>query len=790
MSVERTHVFRFGVFEVDQRARELRKQGVRVRLQEQPFQVLIFLLERAGDVVARDELRQRLWPASVYVDFDHGLNNAIARLREALGDAAATPHFIETLPRLGYRFIYPMGDVPAHPFRDAPAQLHATTNAPAELRRRGVPQWVTSRIVWIFGVVAAVAVVGLLVGAWSVRQRADEAVAKVVPSGEPSIAVLPFVSVDSDIDSAHFADGLSEEMIVKLASIRGLRVVGRTSSFYFKGKQESLGIIAQTLKVNYLLEGSVRRAGEHLRVTAQLIDASDGSRLWSEAFDRDLTDIFEVQQDLAFAVATALRVKLMDADEQRLRKRGTQDAEAYRLYVIANAYLRGISVNKDSATAKQLFERAIALDPKYAAAYAGLAQYHFQRAWTSLDDVEGGMRLGQEAAQRAVALDRESSEALQARANFAMWRYRFMDDFQAYTQAQGDYRRAIELDPANETVLFDYGRAALWHQPELAQSLFEQLVERDPLAHAARGMIAAALSHRDMRDLAREQLQELNEKILDSQGHTAAAVYEAGIEQDLGHLDKAVVLMRDAVKRGGVELPVWLWSLSMSLGDRVAVREPLDFGNTGLGMALSEAAAPMMHDRYDAAYESLEHHRGEFPQSHILDLPTARLALINGKPEQALAILTGRIPDLFEGIEPVNAQNIIPALDLVAAWVGTNNQTQSRQLIDRIAAFLDGPTAPRIPMFVYLRARTHALAGESELALQALDRAYEAGFRTTWALDLHPQPLLYLDPIDVDPAFEKLRTEPRYVRWLERISADNARQREQLNARDAVKPAA
>ena len=776
VSVEQSQVLGFGVFEVDKRARELRREGIRVRLQEQPFQVLVFLLERAGEVVTRDELRQRLWPSSVYVDFDHGLNNAIARLREALGDSAATPHFIETLPRLGYRFIYSLTDTPMPSGTIAVAPVAIPPSVP--------PPWPTRRVVWTAVAVALLVGIWLLVGVWSARQRTDEAPTRTASANEPSIAVLPFVSVDSDPDSEHFADGLSEEMIVKLASIHGLRVVGRTSSFYFKGKQESLGVIAQTLKVNYILEGSVRRSDSRLRVTAQLIDAGDGSHLWSQAFDRDLTDIFEVQQDIALAVATALQVKLVDADEQRLRKRGTQDAEAYRLYVMANAYLRGISVSRDPATAKQLFERAIALDPQFAAAHAGLARYHFQRAWTSLDDIDGGVQAGQAAAQRAVALDPESSEAHQARANFEMWQYRFLGDFQAYTEAHGDFRRAIELDPSNETALFDYGRAVLWHQSDLAQSLFERLVELEPLAHGARGMIAVALSHRDFRDLARKQLQELNNKILDREGRGAAAVYMASIEQDLGHLDNASVLIRDAMKRGGVELPIWLWSISMSLGDREATREPLDFGNTELAAALREAATLLMHGRYDAAFEFLDLQRREFAQSRVLDLPTARLALITGKPEQALSILTGRLPDLFKGIEPVNAQNVIPALDLAAALIGTNDQAQARPLLDRITTFLDSPAAPQLPMFVYLRARAHALTGESELALQALDRAYDAGFRTTWGVDLHPQPFLYIDPVEVDPAFASLRTEPRYKDWLARIATDNARQLERLSTRE------
>jgi hypothetical protein len=170
----------------------------------------------------------------------------------------------------------------------------------------------------------------------------------------------------------------------------------------------------------------------------------------------------------------------------------------------------------------------------------------------------------------------------------------------------------------------------------------------------------------------------------------------------------------------------------------------------------------------------------------LLDLPAARLALITGKPSEALAILQRRIPDVYAGIEPINAHNVIPALDLAAAWQGTGELTKSRQLLRRIAAFLDSTAAPQLPLFIYQRACAHALAGESELALNALDQAYTAGFRTLWAPDLHPQPLLYINPIDADPAFAELRSQPRYREWLARLKVDNARQLAQLRSNDAI----
>jgi tetratricopeptide (TPR) repeat protein len=368
-----------------------------------------------------------------------------------------------------------------------------------------------------------------------------------------------------------------------------------------------------------------------------------------------------------------------------------------------------------------------------------------------------------------------------------MWQYRFLGDFAAFTQASSDYRRAIQLDPSNQSAFFDYGRALIWHDPQLAQSLFERVVELEPLAVSARAMSAVALDKRGLHAAARERMQELDDGILCCRGSNA--VYLAGQMMELGHLDDAIKDLRETQERGGLELPVWLWSLYLSLNDQVAARAALDFDDTEVAKSVADAAALLMRGRYVEAFLALDSYRKNSQQIRLLDIPAARLALIAAKPAEALAILRQRLPDVYSGIEPVNGHNAMPALDLVLAWKSTGDKVQSRQLLGRIAAFLDSPAAPQLPLFVYQRARAHALAGESELALQALDRAYTAGFRTLWAPDLHPQPLLYIDSIEVDPAFAVLRSHPRYRSWLARLKTDNARQLALLKARDATSTA-
>lgn len=216
-------ILRFGTFEVDVRAGELRKGGARIRLQEQPLRILEMLLAHPGQLVTREELRGRLWPSHTFVDFEHGLNKAINKLREALGDSAEAPRFIETVPKRGYRFV---------------------------------------------------------------EQLSSDAQQVAVP--EASIAVLPFLNLTTDPENELFADGICEEIIFGLTQIRDLRVAARTSSFSFKGKSVDSQTIGQQLNVRTLLEGSVRRSGDRLRVTAQLVNVADGYHLWAGQYDREL----------------------------------------------------------------------------------------------------------------------------------------------------------------------------------------------------------------------------------------------------------------------------------------------------------------------------------------------------------------------------------------------------------------------------------------------------------------------------------------------------------------------
>lgn len=365
-------LIRFGGFELDLESRELHKQGVKVRLQEQPFQILQVLLEQPGRVVTREELQRRIWPSDTFVDFDRGLYNAVKKLRESLDDSAESPHFIETLSRRGYRFI-------------------------AEVTKSG--------------------------------GRAAQA----------SIAVLPFINMSADAENEFFADGITEEITNVLSQIEGLHVAARSSSFFFKGKHAEMRQIGEQLNVRTVLEGSVRKVRGCLRITAQLVNVADGYHLWSERYDREITDVFAIQDEIARSIAGRLRITLEGVANEGLVKAGTKNVEAYQLYLKGRAllYRRGRALRM----AVDCFEQAVKLDPDYALAWAGLADAYTTMGYYGLARPEASMPKALGAARRALALDQSLAEAHNALAIASLagaW---------DTAQAEREFLHALKLNP-------------------------------------------------------------------------------------------------------------------------------------------------------------------------------------------------------------------------------------------------------------------------------------------------------------------------------------------------------
>src|SRR5262245_16124503 len=313
----------FGSFEVDLESGELRRQGVKIKLQDQPFRLLALLLERAGEVVTREELRDELWPADTFVDFDHSLNTAVRKLREALGDSAETPRFVETLARRGYRFMAPVAEQgpTAQPAPSADVEVAAPS---PPLTTRWPP--FARRVVVIAAVLSSAALVAYWVGG---RPRARPQPARL------TLAVLPFDNLSGDADQEYLSDGLTEEMITQLARLQPdrLRVTARSSTWKYKRVDRDIGRLRQELGADYILEGSLRRAGERVRVAVQLIQAADQTHAWAQTYERDIGDVLVLQSELAETVARTIAVTLTPDAHARFARAVPVSAEAYQDYL-------------------------------------------------------------------------------------------------------------------------------------------------------------------------------------------------------------------------------------------------------------------------------------------------------------------------------------------------------------------------------------------------------------------------------------------------------------------------
>src|SRR5580693_1159830 len=314
------NMVRFDVFEVDLRAEELYKAGRKIKLQVQPFHVLRILLERPGEVVTREEMQRRLWPADTFVDFDHSLNSAIKKLREALGDQAENPRFIETLHRRGYRFIAPV-DGNGTSAASASVESALIKKAGAKPRPTRGP-----RVGIALGLGVAVLLLTLLGFAFEYLLSTKNATPQI-----RSLAVLPLQNLSADREQEYFSDGLTDALITDLAQIRSLEVISRTSSMQYKGTKKSMAEVARELKVDGVVEGTVQRSGDRVRITAQLIDATNDRHLWAQSFERSPSDVIQLQDDIAQSISAAIAT-VAQPERARLRRKRPVDQEAYDNY--------------------------------------------------------------------------------------------------------------------------------------------------------------------------------------------------------------------------------------------------------------------------------------------------------------------------------------------------------------------------------------------------------------------------------------------------------------------------
>jgi len=561
-------VFRFGEFEVDLRSRELRRESVSVRLPDQSFEVLVMLLERPGELVAREEIQKRLWSADTFVDFDHGLNNAVNRLRDALGDSAEAPRFVETLPRRGYRFIGMVEGIS----QDSQVQargdvLPGTATVP---RSSGAWRRVYRWVVIVAGLTALIAVIRWRVGA-------------APHSAIHALAVLPFQNFSGDENQDYFADGMTDELITMLAKNSGLRVISRTSVMRYKKVQPPIREIANELGADGILEGSVARHGNRVHVTAQLIYAGSDTHVWAESYDRDLTDISSLQNELAQTIAR--QVGLTVSAPSRAEK--PIIPEAHDAYLMGRYYWFAENYKKS----QPYFQKAIELQPDYAAAWSGLADSYVASAVMGEARATDVMHQGEEAARKAVALGDSLAEAHNSIAGY----YYFLRwDWQ---RAERESARAVELNPsyAEAHRLRGYILETLNRTEESLEER-KKAMELDPFSRP--WALAQALLHARQFDVALSEARARSEAQPDNASLRAMLVdayVQKGMEKEaaqeweaalqLAENQEAALEVHRAFEQGGLKA-VFKWKLT-------DLREQVDRGEYIPPLELADAYASL-----------------------------------------------------------------------------------------------------------------------------------------------------------------------------------------------------
>jgi TolB-like protein/DNA-binding winged helix-turn-helix (wHTH) protein/Tfp pilus assembly protein PilF len=441
----------FGPYEANLHSGELRKHGIRIRLQSQPFQLLAMLLERPGQLVTREEICQKLWSADTFVDFDHSLGTAINKIREVLNDSAAEPRFVETLPRRGYRFIAPVVSIDPDP------ESPRIPPEPARAAR-------TSRsIFWMIGAGITAAFLTAALITWNLQGGREWLISKLTTQPPVrSIAVLPLMNLSSDPDQQFFADGVTDELITNLAQISSLRVISHTSAMAYLGTHKSAPQIARELGVDALVEGSVARSGNRIRITTQLIHAASDRHLWAHTYDRELSDVLTVQGEVAREIAESISLRLTPQETVQLSRSHPVNPEVALLYFKGSYSLSKL----DAPRAKEIFTEAIRLDPNSAESWAGLA------------------------------------DALHTMGAVG-------DDYNAFSQAKDAANKALEIDPAQAQALMVLGIVSFLYDwnPTASEAFFRRSIAARPGYAMAHMLFATALAHQGKFDQAIQEIK-------------------------------------------------------------------------------------------------------------------------------------------------------------------------------------------------------------------------------------------------------------------------------------------
>jgi TolB-like protein/DNA-binding winged helix-turn-helix (wHTH) protein/Tfp pilus assembly protein PilF len=573
--------FRFGVFEVDTGSGDLWKHGVHIKLHDKPFQVLQTLLERPGETVTRRELQARLWPGDTFVEFENGLNNAISRLRETLGDSADSPRFIETVPRRGYRFIAPVEAAePPIAFQELPAEPKQVAQAPQSGRL-----WLLALSLLVLGPLTFIGYRWL----------------HSVPPSLNSVVVLPLVSMNvaEGSEDEYLAFGMTEALTAELSKISALKVISQTSAMQYKGARKSLPQIARELGVAAVVEGSVVREGNEIRVTVQLIEATTDSHLWASTYHREMRNILSLQAEIARAIAREVRVKLSPQEQASANSPRTVDPLAHE------AYLRGLYLVWQWRPAErdrcvEYFEKAIAIDPDFAQPYAGLARYY---AMNDRFQPKESMPKAKMYALKALQLDERLPDghyALATELMFGEW---------DWIAAEREFQRTLELDPGHGGALRNYsfllGVLGRHQEAEVLITRAKQSGPLEPGVYGIAGRVAFLARNLDRaieearsaialeprlvgrEDLAvylahsgrhAEAIAQLDTLVAATQRHPLSVSLLAGVKALSGEKAEARKLLQEVNGMAAKQYvpPTWLVLAYLGLGDHNRALDLLD----------------------------------------------------------------------------------------------------------------------------------------------------------------------------------------------------------------------
>src|ERR1700728_522019 len=503
-----TQIYRFADFEVDVRARQLRKHGTKIKLHGQPFQMLLMLLEPAGEVVSREQMQEKLWPADTFVDFEHSLNTSIKRLRQALNDSATEPRFIETLPRVGYRFIAPVtasssdeniGELAADSFHGP----SAVSGTPGATTQASSPR---HSLAWFLGLaMAGVAIAGVFI-AFNVARTRDHLTGIIRPAkndaglsatakkSRRSVAVLPLQNLSADPSQNYFADGMTDELTTDLAQFADLRVISRTSAMHYKDGNKTAPQIGKELGVDALVEGSVERVGDRVRIRAQLIDCATDRHLWAQSYDREMKDVLSLQTEAAREIAEQNGGSV---GLPQLASRGTNpapvDPEAYEAY-LKGRYFWNKRTPDGLNKSIEYFGQAITKDPSFAAAYAGLADA-YSLLGSDVLPADAANSKARANASKALKLDPNIAEG-----HAVLALVEFYYDWN-WKQSEQEFRRAIELNPNYATAhqWYSYYLTAMLRFPEAVEQA-EAAQQIDPLSLSINTTLASRYRHAGRMD--------------------------------------------------------------------------------------------------------------------------------------------------------------------------------------------------------------------------------------------------------------------------------------------------